>query len=167
MELLVWSISNPLRGFSHVIAGITSHSCLRRIPMSYLPLPPTAALLHRLDWAAKLSLLLLERKLRAGWVICWGVLENLEGKYKVLKFVWKAQRFSSFVSFLIKQVFHLSCWYESWEMTRLLPHLHSRETNSPISHRPFHYTSSHLTWNNVVSLFTAAQIYSAFTRWRR
>lgn len=157
MELVLWSISNPLRGFSLVIVEITSHSVSAEYQCHTYPrlrlqhfytdsFEPQNFFCCCLRENCELG-----EQYGAAWEGTWKERQSPEMYLKIPKVFL-------FVSFLMKQVFPLSCWYESWEMSSLLPHLHSYGTKNWKSNKPFHHISRNLSWNNVASLSTAVQI---------
>lgn len=136
MELVLWSISNPPRGFSLVMALITSHSVSTEYQCHTYPRLQLQHFCVDSFKPQNFFLLLLEKKRVVMEAWC-SARENLESKDKVVKCIWKSQRFSLFVGFLMRQVFPLSCWCEIWEISSLLPHLHSYETKDWESNKLF------------------------------
>lgn len=114
MELVLRSISNTLRSFNFVIVEITAHSLsLHRIPMSYI----LSSLQHFYTDSFEAQKLFLF-SFSAAWEKMWvrRAVPEPGRKDKVFKCIWKSQRFSLFVGFLIKQVLSISVWYESWKL---------------------------------------------------
>lgn len=152
MKFVLWSISNPLRGFSLVIVEITSHSVSAEYQCHTYP---RLWLQHCcMDSVEPLNLLCcclrenleLSRQCGAVWERTWKQRQGPEMDLRIPKVF-------HFVGLIMKQVLHLSCWYESWEMISLLPHLHSYGTKDWKTNKPSRHISSNLNWNIVIFFF--------------
>lgn len=142
MELVLWSLSNSLRGFNVVIVEITSHSVSAEYQCHTCP---RLWLQHfYMDSFGNFFCCCLREKCELDKQ--YGAVSERTWKGRQCPEMYlKIPKVSLFVSFIMEQVFPLFCWYANWEMSSLLPHLHSYGTKAWKSSKSFLYIFPNLT----------------------